>query len=126
MTDQQEELVQRVEAALGRAGLRSFRGSDSGDDSGVAINVDTSADRQDSGVWVIWEPGPDLIAESNASVLAGEYDAPAIGELSAVGDAMMRALAELLALYGLAAHEAEPEMDPGALLVGWPESPPSE
>lgn len=126
MPGQQEELVQRVEAALGRAGLRSFRGSDSGDNSGVAINVDTAADRQGSAVWVIWEPGPNLIAESNASVLAGEYDAPAIRELSAVGEAMMRALAELLVLYGLSAHEAEPEMEPGALLVGLPESRPSE
>lgn len=126
MTNQQGELVQRVEVALQRAGLRTFRGSDSGDSSGVAINVDRSEDRQGTGVWVIWAPGPDLIAESNASVRSGQYDAPAIRELSAVGDTMMRALSSLLALYGLSAYEAEPEMDPGALLLGWAESRSSE
>lgn len=126
MTDQQEALVQRVEAALHRAGLRTFRWSDFGHSSGVAIDVDRAEDREGSGVWVIWEPGPDLIAESNASVRSGEYDARAIREANAVSDAMMRAIAELLTLFGLTAHEADPEMYPGALLVDDVESDPQD
>lgn len=119
-----EALAGKVRNELAAAGLPVFApGLDPVLAGGAEVDIDDGADAA-GGVFVAWQTSPRLRACARRAFRLKQLDEPVLRHSSAVGAAMMQAMAAVLASAGFSVEDARDEYRPQQLRVL--AGPPSE
>ncbi|MEW2260662.1 hypothetical protein [Streptomyces sp. NPDC047869] len=112
-----EALARKVRNELTAAGLPVLApGLDPVLAGGAEVNIDDGADAA-GGVFVAWQASPRLRARASRAFRLKQLDEPALRHSSAVGAAMVRAMAAVLASAGFGVEDARDEYRPQQLRV---------
>lgn len=114
--DSLEALAHRVRDELVKAGLPLLDEDNAEELAGAVIEVDRGAD-EGGGVFLRWEPSPELADLEADAVASGEFENPAIAHSGLVAEAMRDAMAAILRSAKLVVDNSDDELRPFTLHV---------